>query len=385
MTTTSFEPAPPAPPAAGEVEARVSRGLGAWLKERNVALLVSSYQSGRVVIIGADEAGKAVIRQERFDRAMGIAVKGDALIIATLSQMLLFRLSRRLQPGVSDAERILIPQAAYHTGFVNCHDVAWVGAGGGLPIFASVMFNCVGMVTPEASFTPVWAPPFITDFVPEDRCHLNGLAVEGGKLRFVTALGTGNEKQAWRADRSKGVIIDAALKRIVVAGLWLPHSPRILGRRLWLTESGRGSLGVIDRGKFVERLACPGYTRGLDFHGTVAAVGVSKPRPEAIVGLPLEQRLKESKAEPQSAVLLFDSAAGKVIHSVAFRSVVDEIYDVAFLPGTSNPRLIHPASEEAARAYHIGALKKAPPVTGPAPPSKKPPPGTAPMAKRTLQ
>ena len=271
--------APPAAPAPAEqVEASVSRGLGAWLKVRNVCLLVSSYQSGRLIIIGADPGGKVVIRQERFDRAMGIAVRNDALLLATLHQLWLFRLSRRVTAKASDTEKILIPQASYHTGFVNCHDIAWVGAG--VPIFASAMFNCVGMVTPESSFVPLWAPAFIKDLAPEDRCHLNGLAADGGRLRFVTALVAENGKQAWRRDRSKGVIIDVASKKNVVSDLWMPHSPRIHDRKLWLHELGRGSFGVIERGKFVEKLACPGYTRGLDFHGTVAAIGISKPRPE---------------------------------------------------------------------------------------------------------
>lgn len=346
-----------APSSDDVVEATVSRGLGAWLKARTVCLLVSSYQSGRLILVGADANGKVVISQNRFDRAMGIATTGDRLLLATLHQLWVFRLSRRLG---ADQEMLLIPQASYHTGFVNCHDVAWTGSN--VPLFASTMFNCVATITAESSFVPLWVPPFIKDLVPEDRCHLNGLAVDGGRLRFVTALGAENDKQRWRNDRSRGVVIDVASKRVIVSDLWMPHSPRIHGQRLWLHESGRGSFGTIERGKYVEKLACPGYTRGLDFHQGVAAVGVSKPRAEAIAGLPLEQRLAERKAKLQSAVLLFDTANNSVVHSVLFRSVVEEIFDVAFLPGTSNPRLIHPTSNDAAMAYHIGALRKSTPV-----------------------
>jgi hypothetical protein len=287
-------PRTPAPAANDRVEAKVSKGLGEWLRSRNVSLLVSSYQSGRLVMIGADKIGKVVIRQERFDRAMGIAVRSDSLLLATLHQLWLFRLSRRLSAKAPDSERILIPQAGYHTGFVNCHDVAFVGAG--VPVFASVLFNCVGMVTAASSFVPLWAPAFIKELVPEDRCHLNGLAVDGGRLRFVTALGVENSKQAWRQNRSQGVIFDAASKRAVVIGL-------------------------------------------------------------------LEQRLAETQLEPASAVLLFDTATSNVLYSIEFQSIVSEIYEVAFLTGTSDPRLIHPASDEAMRAYHIGALKKREPAT----------------------
>lgn len=353
MVASSSAPAVAA--TAGEqIEADVSKGLGAWLKARDVCLLVSSYQSGRLIIIGADKDGRAVIRQERFDRAMGISVSKDAVLLATLHQLWLFKLTKPLSAKGSDSEKILVPQASYHTGFVNCHDVAWVG---GLPIFASAMFNCVGMVTAESSFVPLWAPAFIKDLVPEDRCHLNGLAVDQGRLRFVTALIAGNEKQAWRQDRSKGVIIDVPSKKTVVSDLWMPHSPRVHERKLWLHESGRGGFGCIERGKFVEKLSCPGFTRGLDFHKTVAAIGVSKPREDSLDGLPLKQRLAEKGIEPLSAVLFFDTAANSVIHSIRFRSTVEEIYDVAFMSGASNPRLVHPASSEAARAYYIGSPK----------------------------
>ncbi len=303
-----------------ELGAEVSPHLGAWLKSRNVCLLVSSYQSGRLILIGADSRGRAVIRHERFDRAMGMAVRNGSLLLATLHQLWLFKLTRRLSPGAADAGTMIVPQAGYHTGFVNCHDVAWVGAG--VPIFASSMFNCVGMVAPESSFAPLWAPAFIKDLVPEDHCHLNGLAVDGGRLRFVTALSGRSGKDAWRRDRPKEVIIDVSSKKVVVSDLWMPHSPRIRDRKIWLHESGQGSFGLIEHGKFVERLACPGYTRGLDFHEFVAALGISKPRADSIEGLPLKQRLAAKGAGPSCAVLLFDTASNSVVHSIRFLSTV---------------------------------------------------------------
>ena len=110
-----------------ELGAEVSPHLGAWLKSRNVCLLVSSYQSGRLILIGADSRGRVVIRHERFDRAMGMAVRNGSLLLATLHQLWLFKLTRRLSPGAADAGTMIVPQASYHTGFVNCHDVAWVG------------------------------------------------------------------------------------------------------------------------------------------------------------------------------------------------------------------------------------------------------------------
>ncbi len=227
---------------------------------------------GPAIIIGADSRGRAVIRHERFDPAMGMAVRDGSLLLATLHQLWLFKLTRRLKNGVAAAATMIVPEAGYHTGFVNCQDVAWVGAG--VPIFASSMFNCGHGDAGEQLRAACGHLLFCKDLVPEDHCHLNGPAVDGGRLRFVTALSGRSGKDAWRRDRSKGVIIDVSSKKIVVSDLWMPHSPHIRDRKLWLQESRAGQIGLIDRGRFVERLACPGYTRGLDFHQFVAALGI---------------------------------------------------------------------------------------------------------------
>jgi uncharacterized protein (TIGR03032 family) len=182
---------------------------------------------------------------------------------------------------------------------------------------------------------------------------LNGLALDNGRLRVVTALGQGATNGAWRKDRSRGVVIDVRNNRIVASGLWMPHSPRIHDRRLWLHASGLGSFGYIARDKFVEVLGCPGYPRGLAFIGDMAAIGVSKPRPASIEGLPLADRLTAKNVETKAGVLLYDLKSGKVAHSIEFVAGLDELYDVAFLPGTCFAEMIHPASPRAAQTYAL--------------------------------
>jgi uncharacterized protein (TIGR03032 family) len=144
--------------SAEPVRAKISKGLGSWLKAQNLCLLISSYQSGRLIIVGANDKAEPVVNLERFDRAMGIAVQKDRILLATLRQILLFRLSRRLAREKTADSQLIVPQVTFHTGFVNCHDVAWAGE---VPIFASSMFNCIGMINAESSFVPVWIPPFL--------------------------------------------------------------------------------------------------------------------------------------------------------------------------------------------------------------------------------
>ncbi len=60
------------------------------------------------------------------------------------------------------------------------------------------------------SFSPLWQPPFVTKLAAEDRCHLNGLAMESGKPRYVTAVSQSDVADGWqRGDRHRS--LDAAL------------------------------------------------------------------------------------------------------------------------------------------------------------------------------
>jgi uncharacterized protein (TIGR03032 family) len=146
---------------------------------------------------------------------------------------------------------------------INAHDIAADRAG--RPVFANTLFNCIATTGDRASFVPLWSPPFITDLVPEDRCHLNGLALEDGRVRYVTALSTENREGAWRTDKTKGCLIDVARNAVAIEGLSMPHSPRIHGDRVWLHNSGTGEFGTIENGAFAPAAFLPGYLRGLAF------------------------------------------------------------------------------------------------------------------------
>ena len=62
---------------------------------------------------------------------------------------------------------------------------------------------------PAYSFTPHWRPPFISALAPDDRCHLNGLAMVDDRPRYVTALGTSDSPQGWRTTKATvGVLLE---------------------------------------------------------------------------------------------------------------------------------------------------------------------------------
>lgn len=337
---------------AGSITARISRGLSPWLVANNVCLLLSSYQSGRLFVLGAEKNGELVFQQHQFDRAMGISASRSGFAMGTLHQVWRFSLMKPVNRASGQSRATLTPQACYYTGFVNCHDVAQLADNS--IAYASTLFNCVARVTSTSSFAPIWAPPFIESLAPGDQCHLNGLATENGKLRFVSMLGVSNQSAGWRENRSGGAIFDLKTGKAIASNLWMPHSPRVHKGRLYALESGSGSFGTVEGGKISGKLNLPGYPRGLDFCGDIAVIGFSRPRAESIDGLPLKDKLGASGIEPSCGIVLYDTNAAAIVHSVHFSSGVDELYDVAFFNGTSNPVLIHPASNEIAKTYSIG-------------------------------
>src|SRR5262249_32693222 len=186
------------------------------------------------------------------------------------------------------------------------------------------------------SFTALWKPPFISRLAPEDRCHLNGLAMADGEAAYVTAVSSSDVAAGWRDRRERGgCVIDVEGAAIIAADLSMPHSPRVYRERLWVLNSGTGELGWVDRtrGRFEPIAFCPGFLRGMALHGDYAVVGLSQSRRErTFAGLALDQRLKEKDAEARCGLWVVDLRSGTVAHWLQLDGVVIELYDVAVLP-----------------------------------------------------
>jgi len=118
------------------------------------------------------------------------------------------------------------------------------------------------------SFEPVWRPNFVEQIAPGDNCHLNGLAVRDGQVRYVTALGETDSPGGWRENkRDGGLLIDIESNEMIARGLSMPHSPRWYRDQFWLLESGEVTFGRVDldTGKYESMAEFPGFTRGLVF------------------------------------------------------------------------------------------------------------------------
>ncbi len=337
-----------------------SRGLGAFLAARRLSLAVTSYRTGKLFLIGHRPDGRLAIHERSFDRAMGLWAATDARSLHLATRFQIWRLVDALAEGPRppglEADRLYVPRVAWTTGELDVHDM--VCEADGRLLFAATRMNLVATMSEEASFVPVWKPRFISALVPEDRCHLNGLALRDGHARYATAVARSDVVEGWRDFRGDGgVVVDIRDDSIIAEGLAMPHSPRWHDGALWLLESGRGRLVRIDpdRGTVERLLFLPGYARGLAFHDGHAFIGLSLPRSDdAFRGLPLEEELQRRRARPRCGVLVVELARGVVVEWLTFEGIVRELYDVAVLPGVRRPRAVGLRGEEIGRVITVG-------------------------------
>lgn len=329
-----------------------SGGLIDLLARTDLSLAFTSYQSGLLYLLGRSPSGLH-LHQCAVQRPMGLTCVGEHEMVLAAGHQLI-RFANPLAPherANSQFDACYAPRLIHITGELDAHDVGVTAEGE--PIFVNTRMNCLATPDPLHSFREVWRPPFISDLVDEDRCHLNGLAMREGEPAYVTAASRSDTIDGWRDRRaSGGVLIDVRSGKIVCEGLSMPHSPRWHDGELWLLNAGTGELGVIEgldsgTGRFVPRVFCPGFVRGLAFHGGHAFVGLSKPRYQRFEGLPLDQRLMDTDSEPWCGIQIIDLARNVCVEWFRIDGAVAELYDLAVLPGVTCPMAISLNTPEA--------------------------------------
>lgn len=323
-----------------------SPGLAQFLRAQGVAFAFSSYQSGRFYLVGQNPKGGIMINERFFQKAMGISVVSKhTVVLATLAQIHRFENTLGPDQQINNTFDVCyVPRVSYTTGAIDAHDVG-MDKDGRL-IFVNTRFNCLATTSQSRSFKPVWKPDFISAIVEEDRCHLNGMAMDKGRPAYVTAVSKSDTIDGWRDRRADGgIVIDVASGAIVCEGLSMPHSPRVYNGRLYVLNSGTGEFGWVDpkakpHEAFRPIAFCPGFVRGLSFHGKFAFVGLSRPRYERFEGLELDARLKKADSEPWTGVQVIDLDSGRVVQWLRLDGPVAELYDTATIPGVRTPMSI---------------------------------------------
>jgi uncharacterized protein (TIGR03032 family) len=319
-----------------------SESLPSLLTELGLSVLISTYQTGHLVVVAARQ-GRLVLTFHQFERAMGIAVKPGCIAVCTRNEVWFLReasdIAAKLEPrGYYDT--CFLARTAHFTDDIRAHESAWVGNEFWV---VNTLFSCLAALHPHYSFAPRWRPPFVTAFVPEDRCHLNGMAVVNGQPRYVTALAETDHQEGWRAVKSTGgCLIDVPSGHVVARGLALPHSPRVRGGSVFVLHSGHGRLDTVDAstGRLESVAELPGVARGLAIHGEFAFVGLSKARP-TLEAVPIVNRRDDLKC----GLYAVDLRTGRLAGHLEFCSGVEEVFDVQVLPGICFPYISGPWAE----------------------------------------
>ena len=284
------------------------------LFDMKCTLALSTFQAGKVVFI-----------------TWSFMAGYEAVVLKNFPQ-----LARNYPLQKNTYDSFFVPMVRYNTGALDLHDMNFLN---GKLVAVNTLFSCLAEIGSEHSFEPVWQPDFITELAPEDRCHLNGMALAGDRIEYVTALGTTNTRHGWREDKiGGGVIIHVPTGKIVLKGMSMPHSPRLYGKTLFFLNSAMGELCICDPAKGTHKVIATlgGFARGMARYGDYLFIGMSKLRhtTDVFSSLPI--------AETSFAgIVVVYLPEAKVVGQIRYETSVDEIYDVKILPGMCRPGILN--------------------------------------------
>lgn len=377
-----------------DFECEYSTNLPQILQALNISFAFTSYQAGRLMLVRSDE-NSLDVNFKSFVRPMGLTATVSGLTLGIYTQVVQFhredglidKLKKPLQriedditaKKVNDAkddrtsivsngsmakeekkvkaqkeafdiyqqslyepvdprvDACFIVRSTHFTGMINIHDIEWGDEG--LWVVNS-SFSCLSTLEPDYCFVPRWKPPFISNLAPEDRCHLNGMTLKDGKPAYVTTFSKCDTPNKWRKHTEfDGTLMDVATNEVLVDGLAMPHSPRWYRGKVYFCNSGLGQLCCYDPITKCKTVLAEvqGFTRGIDFIGDILVLGLSKVR-ESTVDKPAP--LADKYTETYSGIWLFNLEDNTEIGHIKFTGNVDQIYDIAIIPGCTFPEIL---------------------------------------------
>lgn len=313
------------------------KGLMELMAARKLSLAVTIVPDG-LVLVGLSPQGNLSVEHRVIPHAWALAYEHGRLAVSNLREIIVYGNSPRLasshpeRPGHFDA--FFTPQATFFTGDCSVHDMVITPRG---LVVANTRFSSVCLIDGQYNFNPIWHPSFISAQMPEDRCHLNGLAVADNQVRYVTAFGAFDKKEGWRTRQGdQGVLVDVVQDSILLGNLSMPHSPRLFDGRLFVLESGFGAVLEIDPNTGKKRCLAnfPGLTRGLCADQEVLFVGISQRRPSKNDwALPIDN----PDVPTIAGVAAIDMNTGKVLGMMRIANSAREVFDVKLLPNITCP------------------------------------------------
>jgi len=312
------------------------------LQQLNCTIAISTYQAGKVIFLSPNVNGKLIQLPRTFEKAMGIALKGDKMAIACKDEVIVFKNSKDLAIHYPNKNNIydglFMPRLTYFTGILDVHDLDW--AADDSLVGVNTSFSCIIKIDENYSFTPIWKPNFISNLASEDRCHLNGMAMENGKPKYVTAFNNGNTPKSWKDTvTTSGIVMDIESNEIIATDIPMPHSPRMINGDLYMLLSATGEFVKMDvsSGKYEVVIKIGGFVRGLSKIGDYVFIGLSKLRKESSTFSKLDIPEKFNN----SGIVVVHLPTGKEVGRIIYQSTVDEIYDVQILPNMIRPNILN--------------------------------------------
>ena len=301
---------------------------------------------------------------------------GNRLAIGTAAQIWEFRdvpaVAARLEPpGSHDA--CFLPRSCHVTGNVQVHEMA---------IGATASFGSLTPASPASARSTATTASCLAGgrrsfrrWPRKTAATSTAWAWSPAGLATPRRWAATDEAAGWRADKARGgVLIDVPTDAVIASGLSMPHSPRWHQGKLWVCESGTGTLGTVDpsSGHYEPIVELPGFTRGLDFVGDLAFVGLSQIRETAVFsGLPITERLTERTC----GVWVVEITSGRILAFLKFEDALQEIFAVQVLPGRRYPDLIVADQERLSHSFVLPeeALRDVPAaIRAPAPTPTEP-------------
>ena len=308
------------------------------LWELGCTLVFSTYQAGKVIFIRATSPEKIEQHALDFPRPMGLAVSDQRIAVATRDEVVVLAdtsAEEYAESQHSDSESLIgatagryVQEKTYFSGEVDTHDLAW-GKDGLWAI--NTLLSSMALTDDDSNFESQWRPSFVSDVVPEDRCHLNSMAMVDGQPEYVTAFGKVDAFEGWRENKvSGGILMDVPSGEIVLEGLPMPHSPRVYDGKLYLLLSATGELVCAEpeTGEYEVVAQLPGFVRGMARCSDYLFVGLSKLRKTSstFAMLPI------SDQAVFSGIVVVSLSEGHIVEHLRYETGVEEIYDVQVLP-----------------------------------------------------
>jgi uncharacterized protein (TIGR03032 family) len=326
--------------------AKYSPQVPELLNKLNCSIALSTYQAGKIVLISPNPDNERLTTLPRtFRKPMGMAVKGDFMVISIKDEVIVFQNSRELAEHYPNKQNtydsLWLPRITYYTGMVDMHDIDFGDDG----IYAvNTSFSCICKLDGNYNFTPVWQPYFIKELMPGDLCHLNGMVILNGKPKYVTALGATNAPKAWKDNIvNGGILMDVEKNEIILNNLSMPHSPKMYNKELYLLMSASGEFIKVDlkNKSYTTIKKFDGFCRGLSFHGDFAFIGFSKLRKNSSTFA----KLSFSDKANFSGIKIIHMPTNAEVGEIIYENSVDEIYEVLVLENMIRPNILNTQDE----------------------------------------